>query len=348
MNLETRLNDSLNDILRSSGYIFEIINKNKRQSNLVTGSNNQLIPPVVTAQLGNSIGQFDDILDDTVSKFNDAKWCVEQMLESRQKQEEMKLKEEERKKEEEERKKLEEKRRMEEEKKRVEEKKIQEERKREEEKRKQEEEQRKQEEKKKQEEERERQERQKAQQQQPSQPQAQGNDQDLFGDFISPGFDFNINEVMDKSAADNGNNANGNSNDIPNPSDILSSIDYPDLNAFGNNNTNNNDNNGNNNVNGGSSKGNNNGISNNGTAGDQMNDSGVNDNMNNNNGGAESNAPDGNNLDLDINNVLGNNDLILDGLNMSLLDQEDELNTQTNNNDDFDVDNFLNQFAGND
>lgn len=291
--------------------MFEIINKNKRQSNLVTGSNNQLIPPVVTAQLGNSIGKFDDILDDTVSKFNDAKWCVGQMLESRQKQAEMKLKEEERKKEEEEWRKLEEKKLQEAEEER---KRVEEDKKREQAKKKEDEEKRKQEEERRKEEEKQRQEREKS----------NDNNQDLFNDFISPGFDFNINEVMDKTVANNNNNnnngdSNNNGNDIPNPADILSSIDYPDLN-FGPIDGNNNDNNDN-----GTNTNNN---------GDQMND-----------GGDSKNSND---LDLDINNVLGNNDLILDGLNMSLLDQEDELNNQTNNNDDFDVDNFLNQFAGND
>lgn len=94
MNLESRLTDTLNDVLRTSGYIFEIINNNKRQSNLITGPNNQLIPPAVTAQLAASIAQFDLLLDDTVNKFNDARWCVEQIVENKQKQEDMKLQEE--------------------------------------------------------------------------------------------------------------------------------------------------------------------------------------------------------------------------------------------------------------
>lgn len=94
MNLEARLTDTLNDVLRTSGYIFEIVNNNKHQSNLITGPNNQLIPPPVTAQLASSIAQFDQLLDETVNRFNDAKWCVEQIVENKQKQEQMKFKEE--------------------------------------------------------------------------------------------------------------------------------------------------------------------------------------------------------------------------------------------------------------
>lgn len=94
MILETRLTDSLNDVLRTSGYIFEIINNNKMQSNLVTGPNSQLIPPSVTTQLSQNIAQFDLILDETVSKFNDARWCIEQIVENKQKQEELKIQEE--------------------------------------------------------------------------------------------------------------------------------------------------------------------------------------------------------------------------------------------------------------
>lgn len=93
-NLQTRLDASLNEILKTSGYIFEIINNNKKQSNLITGPNNQLIQPFVIQQLNNQIGKFDEILDETVSKFNDAKWCVATMVENKQKQEELKLKEE--------------------------------------------------------------------------------------------------------------------------------------------------------------------------------------------------------------------------------------------------------------
>lgn len=296
MNLEGRLTESLNDILRSSGYIFEIINKNKRQSNLITGSNNQLIPPVVSAQLGSSISKFDDILDETVSKFNDAKWCVEQMLESKLKQEETKLKEEERRREEIERKKLEEDRRLKEE----------QQRKLEEEKKKQELEERKRKEeelKKKQTQEEEERKRQADLAAQAKQ------DKDLFDDFISPDFDFSVSDVMggvnDNLKDNNNNNINSNSNDnidIPNPSDILSSIDYTGFETKQQTN--------------------------------KEESTGINDN---------------NNEELDINNILGNNDLILDGLNMGLLEQgEGGDQAQSGDVDDFDVDNFLNQFAGND
>lgn len=94
MSLEERLTNTFNDILRSSGYIYEIINNNTRQSNLITGPNNQLIPSPVTNQLARSIAQFDQILDETISKFNDARWCVEQIVDTRQKQEELKAQEE--------------------------------------------------------------------------------------------------------------------------------------------------------------------------------------------------------------------------------------------------------------
>lgn len=95
MNLETKLNMSLQDILRTSGYIVEIIANNKRLSNLIAGSSNEIIPPAIAQQLMGNLGKFDEILDDTISKFNDAKWCIDQIVENRQKQEEMKLKEEE-------------------------------------------------------------------------------------------------------------------------------------------------------------------------------------------------------------------------------------------------------------
>ncbi|RLV89765.1 hypothetical protein JA1_005019 [Spathaspora sp. JA1] len=85
---------SLNDILKTSGYIFEILNNNKKQSNLLTGPNNQLITPQIITQLSNQMVKFDDILDETITKFNDARWCVDQMVENKQRQEEMKIKEE--------------------------------------------------------------------------------------------------------------------------------------------------------------------------------------------------------------------------------------------------------------
>ncbi|WPK27413.1 hypothetical protein PUMCH_004800 [Australozyma saopauloensis] len=94
MSLEERLTDTFNDVLRTSGYIFEIINNNKRQSNLIAGPNNQLIPGPVTNQLAKSIAQFDLILDETLGRFNDARWCVEQIVDNRQRQEELKAQEE--------------------------------------------------------------------------------------------------------------------------------------------------------------------------------------------------------------------------------------------------------------
>lgn len=94
MNLEQRLNDSLNDILRASGYIYEILNANKRQSNLVTGPNNQIISPGITTQLSKCLSNFNLILDETVSKFNDAPWCIEQIVQNKRRQEEQKIQEE--------------------------------------------------------------------------------------------------------------------------------------------------------------------------------------------------------------------------------------------------------------
>lgn len=98
MNLEQKLNGSLKEVLKTSGYVFEFINNKKIQSNAITTSNNQLIPPSIVAKLSNSLSQFDDILDETVSKLNDSKWCVENMLDNKQKQEAIKIKEEEERK----------------------------------------------------------------------------------------------------------------------------------------------------------------------------------------------------------------------------------------------------------
>ena len=56
-------------------------------------------------------------------------------------------------------------------------------------------------------------------------------------------------------------------------------------------------------------------------------------------------------MDLDMNNLLGNDELILDGLNMSLLEGGFDAGDNGNNannaqiGDEFDVDNFLNQFG---
>ncbi|EGW33686.1 uncharacterized protein SPAPADRAFT_147604, partial [Spathaspora passalidarum NRRL Y-27907] len=93
-NLQTKLDASLNDILKTSGYIFEVLNNNKKQSNLLTGPNNQLITPQIIAQLSHQMLKFDDILDETITKFNDARWCIDQMVENKQRQEEMKIREE--------------------------------------------------------------------------------------------------------------------------------------------------------------------------------------------------------------------------------------------------------------
>ena len=93
-NLQTKLDSAFNDILRTAGFIFEIINNNEKQSRLITGPNNQLIQPTIIQQLTNHINKFDDILDETVFKFNDAKWCIDTMIENKQKQQEMKIKEE--------------------------------------------------------------------------------------------------------------------------------------------------------------------------------------------------------------------------------------------------------------
>ncbi|OBA20982.1 hypothetical protein METBIDRAFT_11575 [Metschnikowia bicuspidata var. bicuspidata NRRL YB-4993] len=93
MNLEEKLTKSLSDILRTSGYVFEIINNNKRQSNLIAGPNNQLIPPPMMEQLAQKIASFELILDDTVAKFNDAPWCVDQIVQNKKKQDEQKIRE---------------------------------------------------------------------------------------------------------------------------------------------------------------------------------------------------------------------------------------------------------------
>lgn len=268
MNLEARLNGTLNDVLRTSGYIFEIINNNKRQSNLVTGPNNQLIPPPITAQLAASIAQFDLILDDTVSKFNDARWCVEQIVENKQKQEELRLQEE-----------VERKKRLEEQKRREEEerqRKEQEEVKRREEEERKKKEAQEQEEKARQERERLEKERQAEQERQEREEQERQEKErrDNLG-VMDPGFDSDMD--LDKGAPG-----------IPNPSDILSSISY------------------------------------NGPGGDKA---------------------DGKDNDLGLNSILGEGQ-DFDDLNMDLLGQ-DFGGSGMGQEEDFDVDNFLNQF-GND
>ena len=93
-NLQIKLEDALDDILKSAGFMFEIINHNREQSNLIAGPNNELIQQSIVQQLNDNIQKFNDILDQTVSKFNDAKWCVAVMIENKQKLEELKIKEE--------------------------------------------------------------------------------------------------------------------------------------------------------------------------------------------------------------------------------------------------------------
>ncbi|SGZ57459.1 CIC11C00000001977 [Sungouiella intermedia] len=262
MNLETRLTDTLNDVLRTSGYIFEMINNNKRQSNLITGPNNQLIPPQVTNQLTLSIAQFDQILDETVSKFNDARWCIEQMVESKQKQEELRIQEElerqkkaeaERKRKEEEaaalRKKEEEKRLAEEKARKEEEERIEREAK----------------------EKRERELREAEERKQKEQPQ--------MDDIMDSGFDFDMD--MDKGL------------DIPNPSDILSSMNFKD--------------------------------------GEQPSNK-------------KKSIDD---MDLDMNNVLGGEQSLLDEFNMDMLGKDMD-GGMGGAEEEFDVDNFLNQFGNGD
>lgn len=94
MNLEERLTSTFDDVLRSAGYIFEVITNNKRQSNIITGPNNQLIPSAVANQLAQSIALFDEILDDIASKFDDARWCMEQIADTRRKQEQLRAQDE--------------------------------------------------------------------------------------------------------------------------------------------------------------------------------------------------------------------------------------------------------------
>ena len=108
-NLQTRLHNSLDEILKSSGYILEVIDQNRKQSNVITSPNNELIQKSVTQLLNGEIQNFHAILDQTVSKLNDAEWCLGVMVEKKKKLDELKVKEEAaRKKREEEAKKAEE------------------------------------------------------------------------------------------------------------------------------------------------------------------------------------------------------------------------------------------------
>ena len=97
-NLQTRLHNSLDEILKSSGYIFEIIDQNRKQSNVITSPNNELIQKSITQLLNGEIQNFHAILDQTVSKLNDAEWCLGVMVEKKKKLDELKVKEEEAKK----------------------------------------------------------------------------------------------------------------------------------------------------------------------------------------------------------------------------------------------------------
>ena len=115
-NLQTRLHNSLDEILKSSGYILEVIDQNRKQSNVITSPNNELIQKSITQLLNGEIQNFHAILDQTVSKLNDAEWCLGVMVEKKKKLDELKVKEEAaRKKEEEAKKKAEEAKKAEEE-----------------------------------------------------------------------------------------------------------------------------------------------------------------------------------------------------------------------------------------
>ncbi|KGU05305.1 hypothetical protein MEY_04476, partial [Candida albicans 19F] len=93
-NLQTRLHNSLDEILKSSGYIFEVIDQNRKQSNVITSPNNELIQKSITQSLNGEIQNFNAILDQTVSKLNDAEWCLGVMVEKKKKLDELKVKEE--------------------------------------------------------------------------------------------------------------------------------------------------------------------------------------------------------------------------------------------------------------
>lgn len=193
--LQERLTDRLNDVLRTAGYVFELVGNNRKQSNIVTGPNNYLIPTPVTAQLTSSIAGFDLALDDVVSQLNDAVWCVERIVENRQKQQEMRMEEE-----------LERQKRAEAERKRKED----DERRREEVRR---EEQRREEERREEEKRRKEQEAKEKEKREGAAKERQRKEQDSGLDGFATDFDFD----MDLSKAEL---------NIPNPLDILSSIPY--------------------------------------------------------------------------------------------------------------------------
>lgn len=256
--METKLTNALNDVLRTSGYIFEIINNNKKQSNIVAGPNNQLIPPPVTNQLSLSISHFDQILDDTVRKFNDARWCIEQIVDSKQRQEELKVQEEaeRQKREVAERKRQEEELRRREDRTKEEERLAQERSKREE---------------------RERHERQAKERGDQEKTKSVPGEDNMDG-LVDQGFDFDMESAKEL--------------DIPNPSDILSSISYK----------------------GGPKE-----------------------------EGKEETDAKTEKLDMDMDNVIGNGESLLDDLNMDLLGQD--FDTGVGGDEEFDVDTFLNQFG---
>lgn len=270
-NLESKLNLSLNEVLRSSGYIFEFINNNKKQSNLITGTNNQLITTSIAAQLSTSITKFDDTLDDAVSKLSDARWCIEQILENKQKEEELRLREEEERQ-----------------------RKLKEEEEREAKKRAENEQRARAEEANRRQEMEEKRRKEQAEEEKKKKLLEKKNSPG-FDNFMSPGFNFND---LPNLFTDNLN-----TDGIPDPSDILSSINYKDF------------------------------------------------NLDTNPGEEKEKDKDmpSNDLDLDMNNLLGNDDMLLDGLNLSLLDQAgDNPNNPVTVDENFDVDSFLNQLGDGD
>lgn len=321
MNLETKLNKSLDNVLRTTGYVFEIVNHNRRNSNLLAGPNGQLLTLQVSEHLAQCLQNFDDILDETVGKLNDARWCIEQIVENKHKQEELKLKEE-----------VERQRRQEEEKRAEEEKRVAEERRRAEEQKEREAQAAREDSARNEAEEKRRQAAQVAasteavENQNPNaQMQAQAMlqlPQPLQGSVqvqqqpqrqnepaistMSPTFDFNMDDIPGMAASpsirgpgDPSGSApidQGTKVDIPNPSDILQSISYD---------------------------------------------------------GSENKIPQaktegaGADLDFEMNNLLGSDTLLLDGLNVGLLEPGEGDGT-LGEGEEFDVDSFLNQFGGGD
>lgn len=322
MNLETKLNKSLDNVLRTTGYVFEIVNHNRRNSNLLAGPNGQLLTLQVSEHLAQCLQNFDDILDETVGKLNDARWCIEQIVENKHKQEELKLKEE-----------VERQRRQEEEKRAEEEKRVAEERRRAEEQKEREAQAAREDSARNEAEEKRRQAAQVAasteavENQNPNaQMQAQAMlqlPQPLQGSVqvqqqpqrqnepaistMSPTFDFNMDDIPGMAASPSirgpgdpsgsaGPIDQGTKVDIPNPSDILQSISYD---------------------------------------------------------GSENKIPQaktegaGADLDFEMNNLLGSDTLLLDGLNVGLLEPGEGDGT-LGEGEEFDVDSFLNQFGGGD